>query len=250
MVHFFGKEGIKIDNIILDIQHVQKDYGKKTILKPITYQLSKGKVLALCGGNGAGKSTLIRMIAGLSMPTKGTISINGISKGDNKKKYLNQIGYVPDEFQFQASISAKETIYFYAKLKGIRTNRIKEVIDLVGLTDSLDKKVGTFSKGMNQRLLIAQALLTESPLLLLDEPTNGLDPYWVQKFARIIMQAKRNGQTIVFSTHDLNVAEEISDEVIFLYDGEVISMGEIQKYETSGLYRTFQELIFQLRETS
>lgn len=231
-----------MDNIVLDIQSVKKVIKKKTIIHPLSLQLEKGRVIALCGGNGAGKSTLIRLIIGMITATSGTISINGIKKVNDKQGYANQIGYMPDDFQFQQTITAKETIRFYARLNQVGKKRTNEVLQLVGLTNNQDQTMGTFSKGMKQRMLLAQALLVKPPLLLLDEPTNGLDPHWVQMFSKMMKQSREAGQSVVFSTHDLHVAEEIADEVIFLNDGHVISSGPIHEYTRIGLYETFQQL--------
>lgn len=241
----YGGEDKKMTNekVVLDIQDVKKEVKKKTILYPLSYQLRKGKILALCGGNGAGKSTLIRTIVGLIQPSEGKVTINGKEKSD-KKNFAKQFGYMPDHFDFQRSITAKETIRFYARLKKVDKEQINEVLQKVGLKEAQQKKMGTFSKGMSQRMLLAQTLLAEPPLLILDEPTNGLDPYWIREFSKLMLKAKENGQTVVFSTHDLNVAEKIADEVIFLNEGRVISKGSIDNYNDIGLYETFQQLFF------
>lgn len=240
-----GEEGMKMSNVVLDVQNLEKTMNKKTILHSLSLQLQSGRILALCGGNGAGKSTLIRTMIGLSNATKGTVTINGVQKKKNRQAFARQFGYMPDDFQFQESIRARETLYFYARLKCVDEERTKEVLQQVGLTEHQHKVVGAFSKGMRQRLLLAQALLTKPPLLVLDEPTNGLDPYWVQTFSQMMVQAKEAGQSVVFSTHDLHVAEEIADEVIFLHDGNVLSKGPIEKYKETGLYETFHQLFFQ-----
>src|SRR5699024_6539092 len=190
-------------------------------------------------------------------------TINGIEKRQDKQAFAHQFGYMPDDFQFQETLSARETIHFYARLKNVDKKRTKDVLQSVGLTEHQDKLMGAFSKGMRQRMLLAeaatltvlaqvafavslllmeassigmrqrmllaQALLTKPPLLILDEPTNGLDPYWVQTFSKMMIQAKQTGQSVIFSTHDLQVAEEIADEVIFLHNGEVLSKGPTEK---------------------
>lgn len=231
-------------NILLKVNNISKKVKKTEIVAPFSYTLKKGKILSLCGGNGAGKSTLIRMITGLIKPTTGTVVIDGYELKKNRRQFFNSFGYMPDDFNFQKTISAKETIQFYANLKNISNERIMEVIESVGLTNDLQKKMGTFSKGMKQRLLLAQALLAKPKLLILDEPTNGLDPYWIKQFSQLMIDARKDGQTVVFSTHDLHVAEEIADEVIFLSEGKVISKGTIEKYNDIGLYETFQRLFF------
>lgn len=237
------------NNAFITIHNLSKRMKKKHVLMPLDYQLSSGKVLALCGGNGAGKSTLIRLIIGLIRPTTGHVTINGLNRKKHKEQFLTQFGYMPDDFQFQKSLTTKETIEFYLKIKNMHEAKSEEVLEKVGLLDQLNEKVGHFSKGMNQRLLLAQALLANPKLLILDEPTNGLDPYWVKRFCELMLTAKQNGQTIIFSTHDLHVAEKIADEVMFLSKGEVISKGPIQQYLATGLYETFQQLYFNsLRE--
>ncbi|HLR75735.1 MAG TPA: ABC transporter ATP-binding protein [Virgibacillus sp.] len=229
---------------LLKINDITKSFHKTEIIAPFSHTLQRGNILALCGGNGAGKSTLIRMITGLIKPTTGSISLNGYDLNKDRKKYMQMFGYMPDDFNFQKSISAKETIQFYANLKKVDRHRMMKVIEAVGLSEHLNKKVQAFSKGMKQRLLLAQALLSEPKLLILDEPTNGLDPYWIKQFSELMLAARNNGQTVIFSTHDLHVAEEIADEVVFLNAGKVISKGPIHTYRDTGLYQTFQQLYF------
>lgn len=229
-------------DILLKVDNISKKVRKHEIVAPFSYELESGKILALCGGNGAGKSTLIRMITGLIKPTTGTVSINGYDQRKHWQKFKSSYGYMPDDFNFQRSISARETISFYAKLKKIEERRVQEVIESVGLTEVMHKKMGAFSKGMKQRLLLAQAMLAKPELLILDEPTNGLDPYWIQQFSELMVKAREQGQTVIFSTHDLHVAEQIADEVVFLNAGKVISNGSMENYRDVGLHETFKRL--------
>lgn len=237
-------------SMALDIQNVTKNFKNKKVLLPFHYQLPKGKILALCGGNGAGKSTLIRLITGILEPTTGHVTMNQLNKHKHKKRFSEQFGYMPDNFHFQHSMTTKETIKFYAEIKNMNKQRYKEVLNEVGLLNKLHVKVGEFSKGMNQRLLLAQALLAKPSILILDEPTNGLDPYWLKKFCELMLQAKQNGQTVILSTHDLNVAEQIADEVIFLANGSVISAGSIDTYHDIGLHETFQQLYLNINHST
>lgn len=232
------------NKIAVEIDHLSKAVRKKTLLKPLSFKLEQGKILTICGGNGAGKSTLIRLIVGLLRPTTGQVVINGLTKTKHKAKFLEQFGYMPDDFLFHPELTAEETIQFYAELKKVDQTRYKTVLEAVGLLDNRKEKVGHFSKGMNQRLLLAQALLTNPPVLILDEPTNGLDPYWIKQFCLLMLKAKHSGQTVILSTHDLYVAEQIADEVIFLNQGDVLSRGPIGQYRKEGLYQTFQQLFF------
>lgn len=239
---------MKDNQIAIEISELSKKVRKKQLIEPLNYQIKKGNVVALCGGNGAGKSTLIRLLIGLLKPTTGTVTMNGYTYKQNKRKFIEQFGYMPDDFQFQKSITAKETILFYAKLKKIPKELAIETLEKVGLSEKQNEKVGTFSKGMKQRLLLAQALLANPSVLILDEPTNGLDPYWMNELSKIIIDAKESGQTVIFSTHDLHIAEKVADEVIFLSNGKVISSGPINNYRNKGLYETFQQLYFNTME--
>lgn len=230
---------------IVRMQGISKMIRKQQIVAPLDLELERGKVLALCGGNGAGKSTIIRMLVGISQPSTGTIEVDGVQWKRNRKAFAGKIGYMPDDFNFGAALTAWETIRFYASLKGVSSDQALEMLELVGLTDVRNKKVSAFSKGMRQRLLFAQALLAKPQLLVLDEPTNGLDPYWMDAFAKLVLELKNQGHTIVFSTHQLDVAEQAADEAIFLNQGKVISRGlvadYIAAYGVRGLNNVFAE---------
>ncbi|RKQ33194.1 heme ABC exporter ATP-binding protein CcmA [Oceanobacillus halophilus] len=239
-----------MDKMMLELIQVEKTIHRKKLIRPTSFQLKYGHILALSGGNGAGKSTLIRLIAGINKPTKGKIIVDGMELNKNHRLFFNQIGYMPDDFQFQKNLTAGETLTFYAKLKKVKKERVEEVLEKVGLIDSMHKTMGTFSKGMKQRMLLAQAMLAKPPLLILDEPTNGLDPYWVHSFSQMMKEARTNGQTVILSTHDLNVAEEIADEVIFLYEGTVVNKGLISDFNKLGLYKTYQQIFLDMQKTS
>lgn len=229
---------------ILKLAQVRKDIQRKMIVEPVDLALEEGQVLALCGGNGAGKSTILRMIAGISQPTSGHITVGGVTWRGNRKGYADQLGYMPDDFQFGYSLTAWETLVFYASLRGIKDEkRIEQVLERVGLTHVKHKKVSAFSKGMRQRLLFGQALLGSPKLLVLDEPTNGLDPYWLQSFAELINELKRDGMSAVFSTHNLEVAELTADRIVLLSEGKVLETGTVEefrhKYGSGGLQAAF-----------
>jgi ABC-type multidrug transport system ATPase subunit len=230
---------------ILALSEVRKDIRGKTVLQPFTYTLQPGRVLALCGGNGAGKSTLLRMIAGITIPSSGSVRVDGVEWRKDRKAYAERIGYMPDDFRFGEALTALETLRFYAALKRVSEERVRECLGIVGLEDTGKKPASAFSKGMKQRLMFAQAILAQPKLLLLDEPTNGMDPYWTGMFSELLRQLKEAGQTVVFSTHHLHVAESVADEAVFLSEGKVTSSGTIESYRErfgeSGLNGAFAE---------
>ncbi len=238
----------------LDIQGASKVIGKETIVHPFDLQVQPGVVLALCGGNGAGKSTILRMIVGLLQATTGTIQVNGLTWAKDRKAYAKVIGYMPDQYQFGAALTARETLRFFAALKGVGNSRADELLQRVGLVSAQHKPVTAFSKGMQQRLLFAQTLLEQPPLLILDEPTNGLDPYWAENFIELVREVKQAGQSVVFSTHHLHIAEEVADEAVFLKSGRIVSSGSIRHYReiygSSGLNGAFAEYFMEIQPKS
>lgn len=239
---------------LLTLVEVSKRIKGRQIVAPFSCQLWPGQVLALCGGNGAGKSTILRMIAGISQPTSGVIRVGGREWKRERKAFSSQIGYMPDDFSFGLRLSARETINFYAALRGVGETRVQELLTKVGLTDAQHLPVSAFSKGMRQRLLFAQALLADPALLLLDEPTNGLDPFWMKSFVHLVRECKQAGQTVVFSTHDLPIVEEVADHVLFLDQGKVVGAGTVDqfldRYGSAGLHGAFAELVTNKRSSS
>ena len=230
----------------LVIKRVEKQIKKKQIVHPFDLEIRPGEVVALCGGNGAGKSTILRMVVGILQPTAGVIKLNGCTWKDQRVKYLEQIGYMPDHFHFAAGLTAQETLSFYAGLRGVPASVVTKALKSVGLYEAKDKRVSQFSKGMQQRLLFAQAVLNNPALVVLDEPTNGLDPYWMDEFVDLVRGLKEAGQSVVFSTHQLQVADAVADRALFLMDGKVAQSGTIPEYRAKygalGLHGAFSAL--------
>lgn len=231
---------------LVHIEAVNKSYKGKSVVRDIHLRAERGEIIALCGGNGAGKSTLLRMVAGVIRPTSGTIAVDGVRWEDDRRAYAARIGYMPDDYRFSAGLTAMETMAFWAKLRGLDAARAAELLALVGLADTGGKPVSAFSKGMRQRVLFAQALLAQPPLIVMDEPTNGLDPYWIETFVRLVRQAAAGGQTVLFSTHQLQVAEALADRILFVRDGAAAFCGTIgdvrSELGADGLLEAFGEL--------
>lgn len=194
---------------------------KKTALFPTSLHGRDGECIVLCGGNGAGKSTILNILAGISSPTSGTVRLQDIELRKNRRQYVAEIGYMPDDFHAQQSMTVQEFLSFYAAFRKVGKERVQEVIALLGLEEKQSECLHRLSKGMRQRLLFGQAWLAKPKLLLLDEPTNGLDPYWVNEFVTLLKDIKRSGTIIVFSTHMMDVAADIGDVILFMEDGKV-----------------------------
>ena len=207
---------------LLEVKDVSKVYKTKTALSPISLTAKDGECIVLAGGNGAGKSTLLYMLSGILSPSSGKITLSGIELQKNRKKYVKEIGYMPDDFHAEQTLTVEEFLTFYASLRHVSKGRVREIIGLIGLEEQARTRISRLSKGMRQRLLFGQAGLAKPALLLLDEPTNGLDPYWVNVFVELIKEIQKNGTIIIFSTHMMDVAAEAADRVIFMKDGQVV----------------------------
>lgn len=216
-----------MDEPLVQVKDVTKVIGKQTLVEGIRFEIPSGSVLALCGGNGAGKSTVLRMLAGIMQPTSGEITVGGLQWKHARKPFSQLIGYMPDDYQFNQGLTAEEVLSFWAALRKIpnRKSRVEEMLTLVGLENKKKSLVSTFSKGMRQRILFAQALLAEPPLLIMDEPTNGLDPYWMSEFVNLLQGIKKEGQTVIFSTHQLDIADQAADSLVFMNNGRNVGSG-------------------------
>ncbi|TDQ34614.1 heme ABC exporter ATP-binding protein CcmA [Aureibacillus halotolerans] len=208
--------------LFVQMNNISKTIKKTTILHDIHMNVSSGHVVALCGGNGAGKSTLLRLLAGVQQPSEGTLLVGGLQSKTSKKAYAKQIGYMPDDYVFTNRLTGKESLVFWAKLRGLPKERAVQMLERVGLSQAANEAVQNYSKGMRQRLMLAQALLSNPPLLLLDEPTNGLDPYWVDNLIELVHEFSQAGTTIVLSTHNLSFTEAICNQIVFLRTGKIV----------------------------
>jgi len=206
---------------MLVVDRVTKIVGRRTLVREASFVAHSGEVLALVGPNGAGKSPLIRMIVGAMPPTRGKVTVDGCGWRRHRKEFARRIGYMPDDYRFGGRLSARETLIFWANLRGVPRERVDEALEEVGLADFSRKPAATFSKGMRQRLLFAQAMLARPPLLVLDEPTSGLDPLWQAEFVRLVRKLSGAGHTVVFSTHQPEVAEALAGRVVLVNRGEV-----------------------------
>jgi len=208
-------------NPTLSIEGVSKRYKDKTALHPCTIRAKAGDCIVLCGGNGAGKSTLIGILTGTILPNEGSVSIGEVNLEQEKKKYLKKIGYMPDDFNAQKELTVREFLSFYGAVRRVSSSRVDEVLELIGLSGSDSRlRVKSLSKGMHQRLILGQAILSDPEVLIMDEPTNGLDPFWVNRFVELVKELKQQGSIILFSTHMMDVAAELGTSIYFMSEGK------------------------------
>lgn len=213
---------------MIKLSNVSKSYENKKIVKNINLEIKEGEIFGFLGPNGAGKTTTIKMIVGLSQPTSGAISINNRSM--NNVKSRETIGFMPEDPYFYDHLTAREFLSFMKDLFPRSTQDIDQLLKLVGLHQKGDVKISAFSKGMKQRLGLAQALVNDPQYLFLDEPLDGLDPIGRREFKKILLALKKNGKTIFFNSHVLSDVEEICDKIGIINDGKLIYSGSIKKF--------------------
>ncbi len=213
---------VTLDNVI-------KRFGQSTAVKGVSFELHGGETIALVGHNGAGKTTLMKLMLGLLHPTSGSIDLMGDDPASGAFKGREKLGYLPENIAFNAALTGRETLTFYTRLKRQPLTEVKRLLELVGLSGAATKRVGAYSKGMRQRLGLAQALLGTPRILLLDEPTTGLDPALRQTFYSIIQELRNQGATVLLSSHALTELEEQADRVIIMNRGIKVADGSIDE---------------------
>lgn len=211
----------------VEIQNIAKRYGRLDAVRDVSFALPAGETVALVGHNGAGKTTLIKLMLGLIHPTAGTIAVLGENPAGGDFAARRRLGYLPENVAFNGALTGRELLTFYARLKGEAVGQALPLLDRVGLGAAADRRVGTYSKGMRQRLGLAQALIGKPALLLLDEPTTGLDPALRQSFYEIVQELRNHGATVVLSSHALTELEERTDRVIIMNRGVMVANGSL-----------------------
>lgn len=209
-----------------------KYYDTKPAVRDVDLYVSHGEICGLIGPNGAGKTTLLKMLAGLLRPTSGKIEVDRIEVGAEPKRLHEIVGYVPDTFGLYDELSVRQFLEYFARAHGVAASlvkkRIASVLELTNLTSKLEAAVGSLSRGMRQRLVIAKTLLHAPKVLLLDEPASGLDPLARIELRDLISELGRLGTTLVVSSHILTELEDFCTSVVIMEQGHVIRAGRIQ----------------------
>ncbi len=220
------------DRIMIETQELTKVYGSITAVDHLNLTISKGEIFGLLGPNGAGKTTTILMLMGLSEPTSGSIRVAGLDPVRQPLKVKAMVGYMPDNMGFYSDMTGRENLFYTARLNGISPDRannlIEELMVKVGLEDASNRKVREYSRGMRQRLGVADVLLKDPEVIFLDEPTLGLDPEGTSELLDIILElGKKEGKTILISSHLLHQVQAICDRVGIFVKGKLVAVGSI-----------------------
>jgi Cu-processing system ATP-binding protein len=213
----------------VSVNAATKSYRKVHALTEFSCSLDEGETVALVGHNGAGKTTLIKLMLGLIRPDSGTVRVLGEDPAAGQFAARRRLGFLPENVSFNMALTGRETLCFYARLKRVSPDAVSPLLERVGLADAAERRVGTYSKGMRQRLGLAQALLGRPRVLLLDEPTTGLDPALRRSFYEIVAELRADGATVLLSSHALTELEGKADRVVIVNRGTKIADGTIEE---------------------
>jgi len=213
----------------IEVTHLKKSFGEFQAVQDASFAAAKGEVLGLLGPNGAGKSTTISMLSGLLEPSNGEASIMGFSVTKEPERAKNSLGVVPQDIALYPDLSARENLDFWGKMYGLRgatlKSRVDETLEIIGLADRQKDLVGKFSGGMKRRVNIGAALLHKPDVVIMDEPTVGIDPQSRRHILDNVKQLNQKGMTVLYTTHYMEEAAELSQHIAIMDKGKVIAYG-------------------------
>lgn len=217
----------------VEVRNLKKNYKDFWAVKGISFDIQEGQSFGLLGPNGAGKTTTISMLATLLEPSEGDITVGGYSIKKDTKKVKELLGYVPQDIALYPTLSAEENLIFWGRIYGLKgallKERVKDVLEIVSLTDKAKNKIHTYSGGMKRRINIAVGLLHEPKLLLMDEPTVGVDPQSRNNILETIKELNEQGMAIIYTSHYMEEVEFLCEKVAIMDDGEIKGMGTVEE---------------------
>jgi ABC-2 type transport system ATP-binding protein len=219
---------------IIETRELTKVYGGYRAVDAVSFTVEAGEIFGFLGPNGAGKTTTILMLLGLTVPTQGSVSVCGFNPTREAIKVKRLVGYLPEHVGFYDDMAARENLRYVAKLNRIAdklaSDKIDEILETVGLCGESDHRAGTYSRGMQQRLGIAEVLIKDPKVVFLDEPTLGLDPDGSNRMIELIQQlSHEKGITVLFSSHNLPQVQRISDRIGIMLRGKMVALGPIKQ---------------------
>jgi len=215
----------------ITVENLVVRYAKKKALDGVSFSVKSGEIFGFIGPNGAGKSTTIKSLLGLILPDEGVIRLDGLSPGQARSRM--KVGFLPEETTFYRFLTPLEILDYYGRLFGLDGKLLKQrityVLERVGLAEVRHRRIGTFSKGMVQKVGLAQALINDPEILILDEPTSGLDPLARLELRGVLAELKKRGRTLFFSSHELSEVELLCDSIAILREGRIVRSGSLEE---------------------
>ena len=232
-----------MSNIAVDVKNIYKTYGKKAVVSDVSFTVEKGEIFGLIGPNGAGKTTTIRMMMDIIKPDSGEVYVLGEKFREGTK---NKIGYLPEERGLYKKQTVMESLRYMATLKGVSVTdeRIEEMLKHVGMLPHKNKKIEEMSRGMGQLIQFLVTVIHNPALVILDEPFSGLDPVNTELLKGLILELKEQGESIIFSTHQMNQVEELCDRLFMINKGTEVLYGNLNdikhKYRDNSVFITYE----------
>lgn len=222
-----------MSDLVIETEGLTKHYGEFVAVEDVDLAVARGEVFGVLGPNGAGKTTTILMLLGLTEPTAGRVRVLGLDPVRRPLSVKARVGYMPERVGFYDDLTAREHLIYIAKLNGVPRNeahtRIEDALTEVGLGGAMDKQIDAFSRGMRQRLGVAEVLIKQPDLIIMDEPTQGLDPDGAREFLKTILRLKEQGITILLSSHLLFQVQSVCDRVGLFHNGRMVLNGTVKE---------------------
>ncbi len=249
-----NSKSIKVRTVDLTKKFEINRKEKITAVRKMNLEATSGEVLGILGPNGAGKTTALRMVSTILKPTSGTAVVDGNDVVENPLAVRQSIGYLATEMGLYGRLTPRETLRFFARINGLEEDRIEprmeEVFGILDMEEFLGRKVNNLSTGMKQKLSLARSIIHDPPILIFDEPTQGLDLMTSKTVTDYIEEFKREGKTIILSTHIMHVAEKLCDKVAILFEGEVKAFGRVDQLLERHGEEDLESLFFNVAEAN
>ncbi len=235
---------------VIQIRNLNKSYGSNQVLKDINLDIYKGEIIGYIGPNGAGKSTTVKVMLGLVGEYSGDVKILGSDIRNGDIKYKGKIGYVPETSEIYENLTAREYLTFIGELYGMEYDevdiRAEKLMSLFGIKEVYDNRMTSYSKGMKQKVLIISSLLNNPDILFLDEPLSGMDANSVMVFKEVLAELAKEGKTIFYSSHIMEVVEKLSSRIILINNGSIVADGTFEDLKSKSLSGSLENIFNEL----